>query len=412
MVASYLMSQRFDLLHIPGDSELWQSLKNAGASIQLSAPCPQIHLDEDIVTQIARKQSVRRHHAKLKKIGPVSLELLDEAARSAFLEEFIEQHLSRWMLAGDSSLFQKEHNRTFYKQLVTHPHFDEIGEFHRLGIGEEQSITAGFHLGLKARNSFIWYKPSFNLNLENAGPGEVLLLSLIEYSLKKGYSVFDFTRGDEAFKHRFANHVERNRRAYRKQAQIPRIKTAIQVRFEPIRKKLGEVKRRFQKQRPQSEHFYKIDSHAPPTFPAELTMSFGEIDLVKFGSHGKTIAPYLNPGRMRAAVKRKKRGDKVLTLSDSKGVPVHFSWLRVDHECIQGDTGAVPIDKAVAVIFDCWTRPDYRGKKLYPSAISFLANDAAETKLEAWIYCFTDNTSSQRGIEKAGGVLQVTTGAS
>jgi len=412
MVANYLMSERFDLLHIPGDSDLWQSLQNAGASIQMSAPCPQIHLDKEVVNQIARKQSVRRHHAKLKKIGQVSLDLLNQTERNSYLEEFIEQHLSRWMLAGDSSLFHQEHNRDFYQQLVTHRHFDEIGEFHRLGISGDRSITAGFHLGLKAKRSFIWYKPSFNVNLENAGPGEVLLFSLIEYSLNHGYSVFDFTRGDEAFKHRFANHVECNRRAYRKQAQVPRIKTAFKVRLEPVRKKLGELKRRLQKQRPKAEHFYKIDSQIPPTFPSDLMMTFGEVDLVKFGAQGKTIAPYLNPGRMRAAIKRKKRGDRVLTLNDSNGDPVHFSWLRIDRENVQGDTGAVPIDKPVAVIFDCWTRPDHRGKNLYPAAISFLASKAAEDQRDAWIYCFTDNTPSQRGIEKAGGVLQVTTDAS
>jgi hypothetical protein len=57
---------------------------------------------------------------------------------------------------------------------------------------------------------FIWYKPTFNTAFRRYSPGEILLGSLIEYARAEGCTFFDFARGDEAFKRRFASSTEHN----------------------------------------------------------------------------------------------------------------------------------------------------------------------------------------------------------
>ncbi|MCB1090186.1 MAG: GNAT family N-acetyltransferase, partial [Verrucomicrobiae bacterium] len=109
--------------------------------------------------------------------------------------------------------------------------------------------------------------------------------------------------------------------------------------------------------------------------------------------------------RMRSAIERAKRGNLLLTIRRKEtGQIVHFSWLRVDEKGVQGDFALCPLPDAnpAGVIFDCWTSPDCRGQGLYPWAIRRLAAEAHSKGLRPWIYCYEDNVSSKKGIEKAG----------
>ena len=55
----------------------------------------------------------------------------------------------------------------------------------------------------------MWYKPSFAIDLARRSPGEVLLRQLILAAIEEGAKTFDFGLGDEAFKNRFATHVNK-----------------------------------------------------------------------------------------------------------------------------------------------------------------------------------------------------------
>jgi hypothetical protein len=56
----------------------------------------------------------------------------------------------------------------------------------------------------------LWYKPAFDIDFRQHSPGEVLIQSLIRYARDHELEEFDFTRGDEAFKSRFASFVSFN----------------------------------------------------------------------------------------------------------------------------------------------------------------------------------------------------------
>ena len=68
-----------------------------------------------------------------------------------------------------------------------------------------------FHFGMNYRGSYLWYKPSFAIELARHSPGEVLLRQLLLTAIEENARVFDFGIGDEAFKYRFATEINRIR---------------------------------------------------------------------------------------------------------------------------------------------------------------------------------------------------------
>ena len=61
-----------------------------------------------------------------------------------------------------------------------------------------------FHFGLSYRRRFLFGIPSFDIELQDHSPGEVLLRQLILAAIEEGATVFDFGPGEEAYKYRFA----------------------------------------------------------------------------------------------------------------------------------------------------------------------------------------------------------------
>jgi CelD/BcsL family acetyltransferase involved in cellulose biosynthesis len=64
-----------------------------------------------------------------------------------------------------------------------------------------------FHFGFCFDASFMWYKPSFAIELAKHSPGEVLMRNLLLAALGERVALFDLGLGAEAFKARFATHV-------------------------------------------------------------------------------------------------------------------------------------------------------------------------------------------------------------
>ena len=150
-----------------------------------------------------------RHERKLARRGALTLARVKPEEADAALEAMFDQHIARRLAAGDESLFLNEHSREFYKGLVACADFADFGCFDALKAGDRD---VAYHFGLYGAATFIWYKPTFDMNLQHEGPGEVLFKALVEHASAAGHSYFDFSRGDEPFKLRFANVQRRNRR--------------------------------------------------------------------------------------------------------------------------------------------------------------------------------------------------------
>jgi predicted GNAT family acetyltransferase len=53
----------------------------------------------------------------------------------------------------------------------------------------------------------------------------------------------------------------------------------------------------------------------------------------------------------------------------------------------------------------CWTHPDFRGQGLFPYLLQKICKDYKDKAEGFYIFTTHDNTSSQRGIKKAGGEM-------
>jgi CelD/BcsL family acetyltransferase involved in cellulose biosynthesis len=164
--------------------------------------CPRTEITPERVQTITNKDSLKRHSRKLRKLGAVAVRHeVDPVAILPRLDAFFSQHIARWAHTDSPSLFLDQRNRVFYRELV-----HGFADTDQLVFTEVtlDGRPVAFHLGFLSEDHFIWYKPSFEPALAKVSPGETLLRELFLWSLEKGLTGFDFTRGGESFKARFA----------------------------------------------------------------------------------------------------------------------------------------------------------------------------------------------------------------
>jgi CelD/BcsL family acetyltransferase involved in cellulose biosynthesis len=175
----------------------------------------------------------------LSKIGAVSVEhRFDARSIGSDLERFFDQHVSRWSGTGSPSLFLNRANRCFYRELTRE--FDGSGDL-VFTVVHLDGRAAAFHFGFQSGSTFLWYKPSFDLQLGKYSPGQCLLRGLIEFAVSRGLTAFDFTRGDEPFKRRLASEIRSNisfrwyaTRLHAARARCWRLLQAMKRRLSPV----------------------------------------------------------------------------------------------------------------------------------------------------------------------------------
>jgi CelD/BcsL family acetyltransferase involved in cellulose biosynthesis len=168
-----------------------------------SIPCPRTTLDPERLQALVNKQSLKRHARQLAQRGQVEVRhMIDSDAILPCLEGFFAQHVARWQGTDSPSLFLAERNRNFYRDLAIG--FSGSGQLVYTEIRLDARPVA-CHFGFVSEGDFIWYKPSFAPDLAQLSPGETLLRELLLYAHARGLRGFDFTRGGEAFKRRFAD---------------------------------------------------------------------------------------------------------------------------------------------------------------------------------------------------------------
>lgn len=177
-------------------------------SVERQAACPAVSTvvgGPGVFPALAAKDKLRQYHRKLGRLGPVDFQHVEAREEIlAHLPGFFRQHQERSVLAGRDSQFLDPRPRRFYEELVRA--MDPASEL-RFGVLRTGERIAAFHFGFEANGRFLFYKPTFDVALWDYSPGQVLLRALFEYAEARGLEVFDFTIGDEEYKHRFANEV-------------------------------------------------------------------------------------------------------------------------------------------------------------------------------------------------------------
>jgi CelD/BcsL family acetyltransferase involved in cellulose biosynthesis len=175
----------------------------------LPAPTLDLHDPPGAGLAAAGKSSLVRHERGLRRDGPLDvLHLRDGAAILPHLDEFFEQHVARWAATPHRSLFLQPEQRAFYRRLCEVAGATGWLRFTRVAWAGR---PVAFHFGFCRDGHYLWYKPSFAVELARRSPGEVLLRHLLLAAVEEGARTFDFGLGDEAFKRRFANRDRRVR---------------------------------------------------------------------------------------------------------------------------------------------------------------------------------------------------------
>ena len=172
--------------------------------------CPRLPVrdNEAGVAAVLGKQSLRRHQKQLAALGTVLIDHFETLAQIApLLPTLFSQHIARWQGTAHPSLFLQEANQRFYRQMVEQLAPTGAVLLTTVTVGKQ---LAAIHLGLRSRGDLLWYKPSFDPVLRHTGPGEVLLQALLLKAQALDADALDFTRGDEAFKRRFASQFDYN----------------------------------------------------------------------------------------------------------------------------------------------------------------------------------------------------------
>lgn len=172
-------------------------------------PTPYRALSKTTGTPLKWQYSVRRPYNRMQKEGVLRFRHIDDPDDAqAYLNVLIEQHIARYRAKGQASLFDAPHNIAFFRRLTA--------SLQRAGwldfcVLEFNGVPVALHYGFKYADTLIWYKPSFDIAHADYSPGIVLIKYLIEYAEREGFSTFDFTIGDEAFKDRFCTGHDYNR---------------------------------------------------------------------------------------------------------------------------------------------------------------------------------------------------------
>jgi CelD/BcsL family acetyltransferase involved in cellulose biosynthesis len=413
--------------------------------LTVSGNCSALDLRADrpgLLRAALSKESLRRHHKKLSKLGEVRLRHLEDPEEiERHMPTFFRLHVARRALAGDRSLFCRDEPRAFYRALVRELDPAEALRFAVLEVGGR---PLAYHLGFECGGKFVWYKPAFDVAYWDYSPGEVLIKALLEYVAGRDIAEFDFTTGDEAFKGRFANRVlkqytlhffpprARGRMYHLGLAAKEYLRTKPRT-FSAVRGAAWGLQELWQKareilrrnglggsarklvRRAWRAGVYARDEvlifcRERAARGGECSADDGAIEvrpgtLTELAALAQEYPEFLDGERLQTARERLKRGDR-LHIARSGGVVVHLAWtgtrgeIRAAHEV--GPACCLDLGGPGSVIFECWTPPAFRGRDVYPCVLGVLAREALREHPRVWIYCLGDNQASRRGIAKAG----------
>jgi len=137
----------------------------------------------------AGKTSLVRHERSLRRDGELSIEHSSNGEPvKDHLDQFFQQHIERWQGTPFPSLFMNEQQREFYHRLALAGGNAGWLRFTRVNWNGR---PIAYHFGFNYGGKFLWYKPTFAIDLAKRSPGEVLLRSLLLHAIDEGCHVFD-----------------------------------------------------------------------------------------------------------------------------------------------------------------------------------------------------------------------------
>ena len=151
-----------------------------------------------------RKRERRQLNQLTEHGGEVQLLTADEPVSAAATIEALFEQKSSWLAhRGAEDMFGRRGYRAFYRDVATDPRLGDLVHVSRLDVG---GTIAAANIGLTFDGSYYLISSSYLAgDLSRYGTGRFHLQLLLRRAIEKGFARFDFTVGDEAYKHDWAD---------------------------------------------------------------------------------------------------------------------------------------------------------------------------------------------------------------
>lgn len=176
---------------------------------QQGSICPGVTITGDWDGYWSQKKSKTRYtiNKKEKRMedenGSIDLEVLSAVdSICGGLDEASRVHAARWARQHTRTVFSEARGRAFFREALTGLAQDGLAKLYLLRAGN--SLTA-FSLSFIGDGVHYYYIPGFDQNFAKDSPGHLLLRELIREAHEMELGLFDFMRGDEEYKYRWAN---------------------------------------------------------------------------------------------------------------------------------------------------------------------------------------------------------------
>ncbi|MFC1858896.1 GNAT family N-acetyltransferase [Thermodesulfobacteriota bacterium] len=143
------------------------------------------------------REDVRRKKRRLEKLGRLHFRIyssqeIEEAL--AILPTILAEHSKKWPNSYKAPYFHENIIRNGLEAGILH--------MSELLLGDK---AISWHIGFSHKSIFYWYLPVYKPKFSLYSPGQTHLIFCIEEAINKGSDIFDFLRGDEGYKKKFAN---------------------------------------------------------------------------------------------------------------------------------------------------------------------------------------------------------------
>jgi CelD/BcsL family acetyltransferase involved in cellulose biosynthesis len=185
---------------------------DVAASLTPGSPCPYACLDggwtsylQSRSTHLARQ--FKRQHALLAKRHGARLEVVERPAEiPRALGALLALHRARRAAVGDATALDQESMVAFLRAAA--PLLQERGWLRVYKLAAAGRPLAML-LGLAYRGTFYYYQSGWDVSWSAWSPGMVLQGLTIEHACREGMTEYDFLRGSESYKDRWAPHIRR-----------------------------------------------------------------------------------------------------------------------------------------------------------------------------------------------------------
>jgi CelD/BcsL family acetyltransferase involved in cellulose biosynthesis len=434
------------LTNLPADSGTLEAIQQAAAQNGLHCfartayVCAQISLEKlerrpgKSGPVLPRKKMVRRFLNAMGREAPVSLDHRQTwEAIQPLLPAFIRGHVARFLLTGRISNLVRPERQMFLEELarlLAEPGWIALTQ---LSAGDK---TYAWNYGFRFQDTWFWYQPTFDTDIEKYSPGFCLLSKIVEEAAEDHtLRTVDMGLGDEDYKERFCNQTQRTLYVTLRSSAAWHAKEILQYRTARTVKasaaleagfRAGESRLKRMKAQVDRDGWTGAATRVPRRLRESL-WSEEEVFFFQWSGRGLSISSRnrlvpLDANRLadaamqyhgdsetlayllRSAARLREQKAEGFVLLDPYGKCLHFGWATAFAGFFLSELNAkVDAPSANSVmLYDCCTPLSVRGHGHYAETITLIAEQVAKQGKAPWIFSAARNVASLRGLEKSG----------